>query len=56
MTKARDAGVKRFRAEILPDNDAARRFFAGLAPATRERLAGSNVVVTVDLEDALTSS
>ena len=53
MAGARDAGIKRFRAEILPENKTARHFFAGLAPTTRERMAGGNAVITVDLDDAL---
>jgi GNAT superfamily N-acetyltransferase len=53
MTKARDAGITRFRAEILPENKTARHFFAGLAPTTRERMAGGHAFITVDLNDAL---
>ena len=53
MTRARAAGVKRFRAEILPENTTARHFFAGLAPTTRERMSGGNTVITVDLDDPL---
>ena len=53
MTKARDAGITRFRAEILPQNSTARQFFAGLAPTTRERMTGGNAVITVDLDDVL---
>jgi GNAT superfamily N-acetyltransferase len=53
MTRARDAGIKEFRAEILPENKTARLFFAGLAPTTRERMTGGNAVITVELDDAL---
>jgi GNAT superfamily N-acetyltransferase len=53
ITRARDAGIKQFRAEILPENRTARHFFAGLAPTTRERMAGGNTVITVDLDDPL---
>ena len=53
MARARDAGIKRFRAEILPENSTARHFFTGLAPTTRERMAGGKAVITVDLDDAV---
>lgn len=53
MSRARDAGIREFRAEILPENMTARHFFAGLARTTRERLSGGNAVITVDVDDAL---
>jgi hypothetical protein len=53
MARARDAGIRRFRAEILPENKTARHFFDGLAPTTRERMSRGNAVITVDLDDAL---
>ena len=53
MARARDAGIRRFRAEILPENKTARHSFGGLAPTTRERMSGGNAVITVDLDDAL---
>ena len=53
MASAGDAGIRRFRAEILPENKTARHLFGGLAPTTRERMSGGNAVITVDLDDAL---
>ncbi len=53
MAKARSAGIKRFRAEILADNDTAIRFFAALTPTARRGTSGPNVLVTVDLDEAL---
>lgn len=53
IARAHDAGIKWFRAEILPENTTARHFFAGLAPTTRERMAEGNAVITIDLDDAL---
>jgi hypothetical protein len=53
MARAGDAGIRRFRAEILPENKTAMHFFDGLAPTTRERMSAGNALITVDLDDAL---
>ena len=49
ITQALQAGITRFRADMLLENIAARRLFAELAPTVNERLTSGHVVVTIDL-------
>ena len=49
IARALQAGITRFRADMLPENIAARRLFAGLAPTVDERYTSNHVVVTIDL-------
>lgn len=49
IARALQAGITRFRADMLPENIAARRLFAGLAPTVDERFTSGHVVVTIDL-------
>ena len=49
IAQALQAGITRFRAEMLPENIAARRLFAELAPTVNERFTSGHVVVTIDL-------
>ena len=49
VAQALQAGVTRFRADMLRENVAARRLFAGLAPTVNERFTSGHVVVTIDL-------
>ena len=53
ISAARHAGIERFRAEILPHNVTARRFFRGLAPTADEHYEGEDAVVIVNLDDVL---
>jgi GNAT superfamily N-acetyltransferase len=50
---ARRTGIVQFRAQILPDNEPARRFFIALAPTTHETFVDGEAVVMVPLDDAL---
>jgi len=49
VAQAIQAGITRFRADMLRENTAARRLFAELAPTLNERLTPGHVVVTIDL-------
>jgi len=49
VAQAIQAGITRFRADMLRENIAARRLFAELAPTLNERLTPGHVVVTIDL-------
>ena len=49
IARALQAGITRFRADMLAENIAARRLFAGLAPTVDERFTSDHVVVTIDL-------
>jgi acetyltransferase len=49
IAQALQAGITRFRADMLLENIAARRLFAGLAPTVTERFTSGHVVVTIDL-------
>ena len=49
IARALQAGITRFRADMLPENIAARRLFAELAPTVDERFTSDHVVVTIDL-------
>ena len=46
---ARRAGIRGFRAAILPDNLVARAFFTSLGPVTSEHVVDGEVVITIDL-------
>jgi RimJ/RimL family protein N-acetyltransferase len=49
IAQALQAGITRFRADMLLENIAAQRLFAGLAPTVDERITSGHVVVTIDL-------
>jgi RimJ/RimL family protein N-acetyltransferase len=49
IAQALQAGITRFRADMLQENIAARRLFAELAPTVNERFTSGHVVVTIDL-------
>ena len=46
---ARGAGIRGFRAAILPGNVVARAFFTSLGPVTSEDMVDGEVVITIEL-------
>jgi GNAT superfamily N-acetyltransferase len=52
MTAAWQAGIRRFRATMMPESAPVRQFVSSLAPTTRGCIVDGKVVVTIDLPDS----
>ena len=49
IARAVSAGITRFRADMLVENTAARRLFAGIGPTLRESVVNGHAIVIIDL-------